>query len=37
MNSEGVHSGSSFYFLQDPNLILSITELGLYRGHELLD
>ena len=32
MKSEGVHSGSGFYFLQDPILILVITELGLYRG-----
>ena len=36
MKSEGVHYGSGFYLLQDSNLILTITELGLYRGHEYL-
>ena len=34
MKSEGVHSGSGFYFLQDPILILTITDLGLYHGHK---
>ena len=30
-------SGSRFYFLHDAILMLSITELSLYRGHEELD
>ena len=34
MKSAGGHSGSGFYFLQDPILILTITKLGLYRGHK---
>ena len=34
MKSEGAHSGSGFYFLQDPILILTIPDVGLYRGHE---
>ena len=33
-HEKGVYSGSGFYFLQDPILILKITELGLYSGHK---
>ena len=30
----GVSVQIVFYFLQDPILTLTITDLGLYRGHE---